>query len=83
MPNGDPRDGLFYPTLTLMINSYNIYIYRKRRTDGETSGGYSPDGNPGTGESNFTSPYGNGESNSGPNGNGYVPNMPNDGMQFW
>ena len=24
MPNGDPRDGLFYPTLTLMIDSYNI-----------------------------------------------------------
>ena len=23
MPNGDPRDGFFYPTLTLMINSYN------------------------------------------------------------
>ena len=80
-----------------MIDFYHIYIYRKRRTDGETS---SPDGsNPGTGESNHTSPngngesnsgpsnqtspYGNGESNSGPNGNGYVPNMPNDGMQFW
>ena len=24
MPNGDPRDGLFYPTLTLMIDSYNF-----------------------------------------------------------
>ena len=23
IPNGDPRDGLFYPTLTLMIDSYN------------------------------------------------------------
>ena len=22
MPNGDPRDGFFYPTLTLMIDSY-------------------------------------------------------------
>ena len=25
MPNGDPRHGVFYPTLTLMIDSYNIY----------------------------------------------------------
>ena len=24
MPNGDPRDGFFYPTLTLMIDSHNI-----------------------------------------------------------
>ena len=24
MPNGDPRDGYFYPTLTLMLDSYNI-----------------------------------------------------------
>ena len=23
MPNGNPRDGFFYPTLTLMIDSYN------------------------------------------------------------
>ena len=23
MPNGGPRDGFFYPTLTLMIDSYN------------------------------------------------------------
>ena len=23
MPNGDPRDGYFYPTLTLTINSYS------------------------------------------------------------
>ena len=23
MPNGDPRDGFFSPTLTLMIDSYN------------------------------------------------------------
>ena len=22
MPHGDPRDGFFYPTLTLMIDSY-------------------------------------------------------------
>ena len=22
MPNGDPRDGFFYPTLTFMIDSY-------------------------------------------------------------
>ena len=22
MPNGDPRDGFFYPTLTLMMDSY-------------------------------------------------------------
>ena len=25
MPNGDPRDGFFYPTLTLMIDSYNKF----------------------------------------------------------
>ena len=24
MPNGDPRDRFFYPTLALMIDSYNI-----------------------------------------------------------
>ena len=24
MPKGDPRDGFFYPTLTLMIDSYNL-----------------------------------------------------------
>ena len=24
MPNGDPRDGFFYPTLKLMIDSYNV-----------------------------------------------------------
>ena len=24
MPNGDPRDGFFYPTLSLMIDSYNL-----------------------------------------------------------
>ena len=24
LPNGDPRDGFFLPTLTLMIDSYNI-----------------------------------------------------------
>ena len=23
MPNGDPRDGFFYPTRTFMIDSYN------------------------------------------------------------
>ena len=23
MPNGDPRDGFSYPTLTLLIDSYN------------------------------------------------------------
>ena len=25
MPNGDPLDGFFYPTLTLMIDSYILY----------------------------------------------------------
>ena len=25
MPNGDPRDGFFYPTLTLMIDSYIVH----------------------------------------------------------
>ena len=24
MPNGDPRDGFFYPTLKLMIDSYSL-----------------------------------------------------------
>ena len=24
MPNGDPRDGFFFPTLTLVIDSYTI-----------------------------------------------------------
>ena len=24
MPNGDPRDRFFYPTLTLMMDSYNL-----------------------------------------------------------
>ena len=24
MPNSDPQDGFFYPTLTLMIDSYNV-----------------------------------------------------------
>ena len=27
MPNGDPWDGFFYPTLTLMIDSYMIVIF--------------------------------------------------------
>ena len=32
MPNGDPRDGFFYPTLTLMIDSYILNIdYRLPR----------------------------------------------------
>ena len=26
MPNGDPRDGFFYPTLRHMINSYTLLI---------------------------------------------------------
>ena len=25
MPNGDPRDGFFYPTLTLIIDSYFLF----------------------------------------------------------
>ena len=24
MPNGDPREGFFFPTLTLLIDSYNL-----------------------------------------------------------
>ena len=27
MPNGDPRYKLFYPTLTLMIDSYNLLLF--------------------------------------------------------
>ena len=27
MPNGDPRDEYFYPTLTLMLDSYTIPFY--------------------------------------------------------
>ena len=26
MPNGDPRDGCIYPTLTLMIDSYIVIL---------------------------------------------------------
>ena len=26
MPNGDPLDGFFYPTLTLLIDSYRTYL---------------------------------------------------------
>ena len=26
MPNRDPQDGFFYPTLTLMIDSYNRHV---------------------------------------------------------
>ena len=31
MQNGDPRDGLFYPTLTLMMDSYNLGWLRTSR----------------------------------------------------
>ena len=30
MPNGDPRDGFFYPTLTLMMDSYIIIVGGKK-----------------------------------------------------
>ena len=30
MPNGDPRDGFFYPTLTLMIDSYTLTTFKTR-----------------------------------------------------
>ena len=30
MPNGDPRDGLFYPTLTLLIDSYSLLNLRNK-----------------------------------------------------
>ena len=30
MPNGDPRDGFLYPTLTLMMGSYDIFGKEKR-----------------------------------------------------
>ena len=33
MPNGEPRDGFFYPTLTLMIDSYNLLDNEKQRFD--------------------------------------------------
>ena len=26
MPNGDPQEGLFYPTLTVMIDSYIMFL---------------------------------------------------------
>ena len=29
--NGDPRDGFFYPTLTLMIDSYIITLFSRTR----------------------------------------------------
>ena len=35
MPNGDPRDGFFYPTLTLMIHSYNVDLSDKQETPEE------------------------------------------------
>ena len=28
MPNGDPWDGLFYPTLRLMVDSYNHIFFQ-------------------------------------------------------
>ena len=30
MPNGDPRDGFFYPTLTLMMDSYILQFNRQK-----------------------------------------------------
>ena len=36
MPIGDPRDGFFYTTLTLMIDSYNI-IPEQDRISGNNS----------------------------------------------
>ena len=33
MPNGETRDGFFYPTLTLMIDSYNLLDNEKQRFD--------------------------------------------------
>ena len=41
MPNGDPRDGFFYPTLTLRIDSYITCLagkYRGRWADGSVGG---------------------------------------------
>ena len=32
MPIGDPRDGFFFPTLSLMINSYNLH-YNEEQED--------------------------------------------------
>ena len=32
MPISDPRDGIFYPTLTLMMNSYNLLHQTKAQT---------------------------------------------------
>ena len=49
MPNSDPRDGFFNPTLTLMIDSYNLQqgisgpvinadlVYKFSRIVGKTS----------------------------------------------
>ena len=31
MPIGDPRDGFFYPTLTLMIDTYNLKCLKQRK----------------------------------------------------
>ena len=33
MPNGDPRDGFFYPTLTLMIDSYIAWSFSSTGDD--------------------------------------------------
>ena len=39
MPNGDPRDGFFYPTLTLMMDSYILWFFISGRIlDDEDSG---------------------------------------------
>ena len=36
MPNGDRRDGFFYPTLTLMIDSYSLTMSGKERFRGNS-----------------------------------------------
>ena len=45
MPNGDPRDGFFYPTLKLVIDSYNITYCttcrRHNRIDGRYLSSYA------------------------------------------
>ena len=33
MPNSDPRDGFFYPTLTLVIDSYSIVRRTAKTSD--------------------------------------------------
>ena len=44
MPNVDPRDRFFYPTLTLMIETYNIVLYTVPGSDSDMETSESSEG---------------------------------------